>query len=703
MYVLFSSRRHCEHNMAHALSAHLHRLMKPGLILGLGLALLSVTMQARPAALPASSILISQASTNSIDSDPFKEQREIYRQAKKALSLRRYKQFHRLSQQLKRYPLLPYLEYKNLRRQFSSLSKHQIKRFLKANGQSLIGERFRRKLIRYYSSHKRWDDLIDVYQPQSAISLQCNYLNALIHTGQQAQAFTQVTELWLSATSQPKSCDAVFKKWQQAGLQTTDLSWQRIQLAMARGRTQLSKFLAKVLSPVDRRWVNMWIKLHHRPQLAAQLKLLKSSHPVAATVRIHAIKRLSRKDPQQAIALWQQFSSLYNFSAQQTNAVYRAIGLSMARQHHGDAHQWLSMVADPYHDKYSREWLIRSSIRHSNWAQIITDIEQLPATAQAELRWQFWWAYAQQQRGNSIDAQGIFNYLAAQRSYYGFLAADHLNLPYAFENYPLEFSNMELNSIRLYPATLRARELLRLGNVLDARREWYSLVLSLNKRQKLAAAKLAQQWQWHDRAIYTMGKTDYRDDIPLRFPLPIQDKVETWSSLHSIEPALTYAIIRRESAFMSDARSHMGALGLMQIQPRTAKQTARKLRVKYRGKRSLLNTDTNLKLGTAYLSQMLKKLNNQHVLATAAYNAGPHRVRSWLPDTMPMHAIQWIETIPFTETREYVSNVLAYTIIYQHLLHDQYTRLTSRMPSIPARNPATEAGIMNKVALNRSH
>jgi len=673
-------------------------LKRLGLLVGL--ALLTSAVQANPLVLPASSIMISEKNTDFLNPDPFEEQRKIYQQAEKALKDRRYGTFQNLSKQLKNYPLLPYLEYKNLKRQLGNLHKQQIHQFLETNDQSLIGEKFRRKLIRYYARHKRWNDLIEIYQPQQSVSLQCKYLNALIHTDKQNQAFEKTTKLWLSGTSQPKSCNTVFSAWQQAGYQTPALTWQRIELTIAKGRTRLSRFLAKSLPREDRRWANMWIKLHRSPHLATKFKLLKSEHPIASTVRTHAIKRLSRKDPEKGIALWEQLSQNHAFSDQQTHSVYRAIGLSMARKHHPDAHIWLRQIAAKYQDKYSQEWLIRTAIRHKKWTQVIDAIELLHTTEQAELRWQFWWAYSQQQLGNSIDAQGIFHYLAARRSYYGFLAADHLGLPYAFENNPIEFSKMEMSSISHYPAALRARELYKLNKILDARREWYGLTLSLSQRQKLAASKLAQQWQWHDRAIYTMGKTDYRDDIQLRFPLPMQDKVESWSSRQSIEPALTYAIIRRESAFMPDARSHMGALGLMQIQPRTARHVARNMRVKYRGKHSLLSTDTNLRLGTGYLSQMLKQLNSQYVLATAAYNAGPHRVQTWLPDTQPMDAIRWIETIPFAETREYVSNVLVYTTIYQNLLQKQYTRLTSRMPLVPARNPPLEAVVIKEVALN---
>jgi len=665
------------------------------------LTLLSLAANASPGLLPTASILISETNIDRLDSDPFIEQRRIYLQAEQALKNRSYRTLQRLSLQLEDYPLLPYLQYRNLTRQLGSLNKQQIQNFLQMNDQTLIGEKFRRKMIRHYARRKHWNDLIEIYQPQSSISLQCSYLNALIHTGKQTLAFDDASKLWLSPVSLPKSCDAVFSKWKQAGYQTNALTWQRIELTIKKGRTQLSRFLARSLSPVDRHWVNSWIKLRSHPHLATRLRLLKSEHPMASTIRLYAIKRLSNKDPEKAIALWQKLNQSHSFSEQQTQLAYRAIGLSMARKHQPDAYGWLSKIADQYHDKYSREWLIRTTIRHENWPQTVTAIENLPASEQSDLRWQFWWAYAQDQLGNNVDADGIFHHLSAHRSYYGFLAADHLNLPYAFEDIPVEFSKMEIGSISYNPAALRARELYKLGKILDARREWYSLILSLkNKRQKLAASKLAQQWLWHDRAIYTMGKTDYRDDIQLRFPLPMKDKVEAWSSKQSIEPALTYAIIRRESAFMADARSHMGALGLMQIQPRTARTVARNMHVKYRGKHSLLSADTNLKLGTGYLNQMLKRLNNQYALATAAYNAGPHRVQAWLPETQPMEAIRWIETIPFSETREYVSNVLAYTTIYQYLLHDQYTRLTSRMPQIPARNPVAEADIITKVALN---
>jgi soluble lytic murein transglycosylase len=644
-----------------------------------------------------------QTSTIFLDSEKLTEQRQLYKKAERAFKLHRYSQFKQLKKQLKDYPLYSYLEYKDLARKIGLLDKQQFGEFLEQNDDSIIANRLRRKLIKYYARHQRWSDLIAVYTPQQSTTLQCKYLQALINTGEKSQAFAHVEKLWLTSKSQPRSCDSVFKTWEQAGHRTDQLTWKRIQLAMAKNRTRLARYLAKTLPTPDRRLVNSWIKVHRKPQLLSKLSLLKKNHPMASAIRTHAIKRMSRKDPQQATVLWQKMQAIYSFSEAETNTVYKAIGLSMARSHHPDANIWLSQLDNEHSSKYIREWGIRSAIRQSDWQQTASAIEKLPLQEQSSLRWQFWWAYANEQIGNTIDANGIYHYLAGRRSYYGFLAADRLELPYVFEDHPVKLEEKELASIKQYPEVQRASELLKLNNILDARREWFKLTSSISNRQKLAASKLAQQWNWHDRAIYTMGKTDYRDDITLRFPLPMKTKVESWSEKQSIEPAWTYAIIRRESAFMKDARSSVGAMGLMQLMPRTARQVARSMRTRYRGRNSLLATDTNLKLGTRYLGQMLKHLDSQHVLATAAYNAGPHRVKSWLPDTQPMEAIRWIETIPFSETREYVSNVLAYTIIYQHRMNDSYTRLSQRMPLVPAKNrPAQTAQIEKGIDKDKS-
>ncbi len=616
------------------------------------------------------------------------QQRELFRQAETALKAGRVHRFEQLMGRLQNYPLYSYLQYRNLKRKQGRLSAAQINEFLSSNDNTVIGDRFRHSLLRYYARHHRWQEFTDLYDGRQSTGLHCQYLSALLnHRARRTYVLEEAEKLWLSSSSQPKSCDPVFKAWERTGRLTEALIWKRIELAMDSGRTRLARHVARKLPKrTDRELVYFWSQIHRKPQLVIPGSRLKH-HPLGSHIRLHAVKRMAKKDPQEAIELWQALQKRYRFSKAETNQVMRSIGLGQATRHQAGAIDWLSRIDPAFADEDVHEWLIRSAIRHGKWEQVTKAIETMPLEKQSRLRWQFWWAYAHEQIGHQNEATGIYRYLSRRRNYYGFLAADRLGLPYSFENRPLDFDVRELAAIAHYPEAIRARELFRLGKIIDARREWSHLTGSLNQREKLAASLLAHNWGWHDRAIVTMGKTDYRDDIALRFPLPLKDKVETYSQQHSIETAWTYAIIRRESAFMKDARSSQGAVGLMQIMPGTARRVAHSMKLRYRGRNSLLASDTNIKLGTGYLSQMLKRLDSQEVLATAAYNAGPHRVEAWLPENRPMEAVRWIETIPFNETREYVSNVLAYTVIYQHVMSRNYTRLAQRMPPVPAKNP----------------
>lgn len=614
-------------------------------------------------------------------------QRELYRQAQQAAKQRNYGKLQQLTQQLDGYPLAPYLQYKLLVGQLPTLNQQQIEPFLTRHADTVIGERFRQQLLVQASRSKQWQRVQDYYRADSGVSNECLYLDALIHTDKAQQAYPRIEQLWLSGHSQPDSCDPVFKAWEQAGHKTPALIWQRFKLAMASNNAGLARYLVRFMPASDVQMAEHWLKLHRQPQLLTQADPLDLRHPDRSTLLLHSLQRLSYQDIDLTIEHYRKYSD--QLSTAQNAQMIRRIGLQLARDHMPGAAIWLSRVADSHVDQQVMEWRIRTSIRQGDWSMVLQAITLLPGEQQAEHRWQYWWAHASQQLGNHIDAQGIYQHLAGQRSYYGFLAADQLSLPYSFEDRPLTPDIERMQHILQQPETLRAREFYLMQQEVAARREWHQLIQRLDNEEKLAASKLAQLWRWHDRAIVTMGRTRYRDDIELRFPLHHQDNVHNWSEQHNIEPAWTYAIIRRESAFMQDVRSPVGAVGLMQLMPSTARQVARQMKIPYRGYYSLIGSDTNIRLGTGYLERMLNRLQSQHVLATAAYNAGPSRVSRWLPEHQQMDAIRWIETIPFTETREYVSNVLAYMAIYEHRMQREITPLSQRMPPVPARNQRT--------------
>ncbi len=623
-----------------------------------------------------------------LDNHKLIQQRLLYQQANKAFNNRHFNLFKKISMQLKDYPLYPYLEYRSLMRKPLSLKRQQVQKFLEDNDDTVIGYRFRKKLISKYSQNRQWQNLINIYRPGYGVHAQCKYLNALLHTEQSAIAYPKIEQLWLSAKSRPKACDRIFKQWQTAGYRTPQLIWQRFKLAISLGNLHLARYLKKSMPKNNAKIAKIWIRAHKQPKKMISTVLSRLKHPDQGAMLLHSLKRLSYKDISAAINTYQQLNEK-QLTKMQHNVLIRHFGLRLAREHMPNADLWLARVSPEYVDKQVEEWIIRTAIRQGNWKQLLNGIEKLPLKKQTEYRWQYWWAYSNDQLGNSNEALGIFQYLATKRDYYGFLSADHLNLPYAFEEKAIESSNETISSVFAQPEALRAREFYFMNKIISARREWRQLILKLSNDQMLAASKIAQHWKWHDRAIITMGKTRYRDDIELRFPLHLDNKVFEWSELRKIDPVWTYAIIRRESAFMPDARSPVGAMGLMQLMPRTARQVARYLKIRYHGRSSLLGSNTNIRLGTGYLERMLNKLDSQQVLATAAYNAGPNRVEKWLPKQNEMNAVRWIETIPFTETREYVSNILAYMAIYEHRMERQVTRLSLRMPPVQAREPAS--------------
>jgi soluble lytic murein transglycosylase len=269
--------------------------------------------------------------------------------------------------------------------------------------------------------------------------------------------------------------------------------------------------------------------------------------------------------------------------------------------------------------------------------------------------------------GQEKDAQRFYREAAKQRDYYGFLAADRMKLPYQLNNNPLEASAKQLAAIEKIPAIQRARELYILGRIQDGRSEWQYAMAGFDDKALKTAALLAHGWDWHHQVILTLAQAKYWDDLGLRFPLPYREQIVTHAGNNKINPAWVYAVIRQESAFQKDARSPAGALGLMQIMPATGRRIARTLEVNLPSQYRLLDTDLNIRFGTHYLRYTLDKFQDNPVLATAAYNAGPGRVTQWLrEDTSPISADIWAETIPFLETRKYVQRVMEYTVIYSH-------------------------------------
>jgi soluble lytic murein transglycosylase len=335
-------------------------------------------------------------------------------------------------------------------------------------------------------------------------------------------------------------------------------------------------------------------------------------------------------------------------------------------------------------DKEVRRWRARTYLREHDWRALVSTIRTMPPEEQAEEVWRYWLARANLQLGDHVTASSIFAELAVERSFYGFLAADHEDLAYSFSSSPLIANDTTIYELQNKESLIRAHELFVVGLEGRGRSEWDAAVSMFSADQKLQASILAHQWGWHSRAISTAATVGQYDDLELRYPTPYSEEFEKHASRSNIQHSWALGIARSESLFMRDIRSSAGAIGLMQLMPETARRTAKDVNLKYAGLVTLTDPDSNIRLGTAYLRKMLERFDNNQVLATAAYNAGPLNVEKWLPKNGDIDALIWIENIPFTETRKYVKRVLATDTIFHWRLTGETKRLTPILAIVSA-------------------
>jgi soluble lytic murein transglycosylase len=327
-------------------------------------------------------------------------------------------------------------------------------------------------------------------------------------------------------------------------------------------------------------------------------------------------------------------------------------------------------------------WLARIQLRNRDWSGLMKTINLMPAHLYQENEWQYWLSRSMEAEGQLTDSLSLLEQISDKSSYYGFLAADKLKRDYRIEQENAASVEVDEDSfMSANPHMLRARELYYLDRLIDAKREWFQALRYLDQDQIKQAATLASKWQWHDSAIRTVAKTPHRNDFSLRFPMPYKQQVLQHAQARELDPSIIYGVMRRESLFDPLARSSVGALGLMQLMPSTARRVAKSLGMKRPRKSDILRVENNIRFGTHYLKTVMKRFDNNVALAAAAYNAGPGNVKRWLPKNSIMSADLWVETVPFKETRNYVQAVLAYSTVFDKSL-GRNTLMSSRMGDI---------------------
>jgi soluble lytic murein transglycosylase len=610
-------------------------------------------------------------------------QRAQFNSAVTAAHQGNWSKFQQLRPGLETYALDYFLDYLYLSHRLTT-APGQILDFLTRYEGWPYAELLRSQWLHFLAKRGAWDTYSKAYRYRDSPVLRCAMLRARLHSGDHSGVLEETRELWLAGESQPPMCDPLFDRLYASGLVTNQLIWQRVRLAMAEGNTSLAGYLARKLPTEEQAWVSLWRDVHNNSAKNLDRPALRRDDPMAKEIIIYGIKRLARSDAEKAAARWRSFQADVHFSEQERAAVIKRIATQAARQESSIAEQWLDAVPTADIDASVQRWQIMLGLEKQDWSAIERWTSEPPHPGMTELRWRYWRARALEKLGRQAAAQELYQSLANERDYYGFLAADRLGTEYQFRHSPVANNQRILTDIT---AKLeRAREFYHHGMRLAARREWQYAITGLDRSGLEHAALLANQLGWHDRAILTMGKAESYDDLELRFPMPYQELLLQYAKRRNLEPAFVFSIVRSESAFMEDAISASGALGLMQVMPATGRHTAKQIGFNLKRSDDLRTAHSNVPIGSAYLRMMIDRFQGNTILATSAYNAGPHRVERWLPQQQCVPADIWIDTIPIQETRRYTRRNVFYTALYQWRLGGPVTAISKRMRPIMPKN-----------------
>ena len=618
------------------------------------------------------------------------EQRELFRQLYGDAELGRWDAVDALSagerERLQAYILWPDLRAAWLRATIRTADRDDVEAFLREYGTLKPARELRYRYALHLADSGRLDEYLDLYrsyyQGQDVARLDCIALDAEIASGNGDRIAHRGRDLWLTGNSQADECDPVFEWMREAQLLTQDDYRARFALAIDAREFTRARWLARSLDEAALEQANDWLKARSKPEQFVDTHARRADTEVARQQLAYAVERMTYRDPQKALELWQRVASIYAFAPRVRHATLRHIALWTARDNLSGAYELLTGLPPEAQDEEVMRWRARVSLRAERWTDLLSDIAMMSAEEHDSEQWRYWRGIALARGGRDGPARAMLEPLAAERSYYGFLAADELGLPYAFAHNTLAADESVIETLAKRHDLLRARELFLVGLDGRGRSEWDAAIAGLSAAEKTQAAVLAQRWGWYSRAIATAASAGHYDDLALRYPLPFRQSFEQHASAASIPTTWALGIARSESLFMRDVRSRAGAIGLMQLMPATGRQVAREIKLPYSGLDTLTDPNQNIRLGTSYLGSMIARYDGNQVLATAAYNAGPHRVDRWLPQSSVVDARIWIENIPFNETRKYVRRVLAAETIFHWRLTGEMRRLSDSLPQV---------------------
>lgn len=618
-----------------------------------------------------------QADNSAFTQSRYSKERILFETVSNDLEKGRTESFENNRKQLEHYPLYPYLVYAELAPRLTTLPRDDIENFHKQYAPSLLDDRLTAAWLHTLANQELWNEFVFVYQSTYADNrkvssgLQCNYLNALIKTNKKTEADRYVPLVWLTGSTLDSDCDLLFQSWAQEGTLKQELIWQRLQLALDEKNTNLATQLASMLNAPSATTGKLMVDVYKTPTLITQTNRFSTDNEYMRDTIIVGLSRYLKTDETKTISLWEQYKSSHHFSEEQIRNIEQKIALALATDFDANARDWLKRSDPHYENDAITEWRVRTNLNSGNWQEVLDATEHFSPELQKDARWRYWQATALTHTDEKDFARAtqIYKELTQANGYYNFLAANVLQQPYHVTDSSNIIDNSDVKKAEQNKSIIRAVEFYYMDDLPKARAEWNYALEHMNTKEHLATAQIALNLAWYDQSIRTANHADVKDALKYRFPDAYRDSLQSYAKQNSLQSPWVFAVARQESMFVYDAKSPVGALGLLQVMPATAKLTASKNGIPYSNPNSLLEPQKNLQIGSAYLRNMLDFFDNDPVSATAAYNAGPGRVKQWLA-VRPITDDVWVETIPFKETRQYVQNVMGFSVLYGHRLKE---------------------------------
>ena len=633
------------------------------ILLGLCCALLSV---ATPAAM-----------ANEIDwlpsTEQWAEERALYQKAAAELDSGAGNRYQEMRDALTDYPLEVDLDFSIKLGQLHDMTVEEARLFMASAKGTPLASRFLVAYLRHKAQDRRWQSFLGVLDDVPEMpELQCYYYRAKLTTGDRDTAFQGAAELWDVGFSQDDACDPLFDRWIASQGLNDDVIWSRALKAFDEKNGHLIRYVKRFASVPLQRDLDELAAVYRRPS-RVEGDHHKSS-PRHADILVAGVVRLAQLSPARAYQAFRSVREDAAFTDAHMQTVTSAIVRhSLFAERSPAPPEWVNaQVAAVRDDDLTVIWL-RKAIGNGEWQAVLDGIDWLSSDLRSQDRWRYWSARSLDSLGER-DTQLLWENLATERSFHGFLAADRLSHDYQL-NAVLPATPLPAFAAPVRLGVGRAQELMALGDWRQAKEQWRHTLNKMQRAERARLGEIALQRGWPDLATDAANAGASWDRLDLRFPRSYWQTFQSVADDLEVDPYALLSVARRESGLYQRARSKVGARGLMQLMPSTARSVANDRKELYGGANSLYDPATNIALGATYYVDLLSRFEGNRVKALAAYNAGPSRVVRWTEKDMAVD--QWVDSIPFGETREYVQAVLAYLVIYRTRAEQPVSLLTA--------------------------